>query len=201
MQFLIRDILIPRFLAGIVRNRLHANGIHHKTSAGKERLEDRHISARLEFAQRYLEEGLDIWGRVIFSDEKIFASNTHGRLHYLKRDNTWQNRPNIYQVARSGHITCNAWGWIHLLGVGELAEISGRFNAEQYRNFGGGDGSLHGRLCSSLSWADNCHAGMCIMFVFSISYTNSFLDNWYGINSMLILVIKIVSNYFIQQSC
>ena len=77
----IRDTLNLRVSAGTVRNRLHDNGIHHRTPAVKEKLEDRHIAARLEFAQRYLEEGLDFWGRVIFSDEKTFASNAHGRLH------------------------------------------------------------------------------------------------------------------------
>lgn len=35
-------------------------------------------------------------------------------------------------MARSGHVTCNLWGWIHLYGIGELAEIEGRFTADQY---------------------------------------------------------------------
>lgn len=35
-------------------------------------------------------------------------------------------------MARSGHVSVNTWGWIFLYGVGELAEIGGRFTAEQY---------------------------------------------------------------------
>ena len=128
----IRDTLNLDVSAGTIRNRLHAGGIHHRTPVVKQKLEDRHKAARLEFAQRYVDEGLDFWGRVIFSDEKTFASNMHGRLHCWRRDNTRYDNQNIYEVARSGHITCNVWGWIHLHGVGELAEISGRFNAEQY---------------------------------------------------------------------
>ena len=124
----IRDTLNLDVSAGTIRNRLHAGGIHHRTPAVKQKLEDRHKAARLEFAQRYVDEGLDFWGRVIFSDEKTFASNMHGRLHCWRRDNTRYDNQNIYEVARSGHITCNVWGWIHLHGVGELAEISGRFN-------------------------------------------------------------------------
>ena len=69
---------------------------------------------------------------MIFSDEKTFASNTHGRLHCWRLDNTRYDSQNIYEEARSGHITCNVWGWIHLYGVGELAHISRRFNAEEY---------------------------------------------------------------------
>ena len=39
---------------------------------------------------------------------------------------------NIYAVARSGHVSCNTWGWLHINGVGELARIEGRFTSEQY---------------------------------------------------------------------
>lgn len=49
-----------------------------------------------------------------------------------RRDNTRYDRQNIYQEGRSGHVTCNVWGWVHLHGVGELTEIRGRFTAEQY---------------------------------------------------------------------
>ena len=39
---------------------------------------------------------------------------------------------NISPVGSSGHVTSNVWGWIHLHGVGELARLEGRFNAEKY---------------------------------------------------------------------
>lgn len=42
------------------------------------------------------------------------------------------DRDNIYEEARSGHVTANTWGWMYLHGVGELAPIHGRFNSEQY---------------------------------------------------------------------
>ena len=35
-------------------------------------------------------------------------------------------------MARSGHVTANFWGWIHLHGVGELADIEGTFTADKY---------------------------------------------------------------------
>lgn len=128
----IRNELQLQVSAGTVRNRLHEAGIHHRTPAVKGRLTDQHRAARLEFAQQHIDDGLDYWGRVIFSDEKTFASNTHGRLHCWRRDNTRYERQNIYEEGRSGHVTCNVWGWIHLHGVGELTEIRGRFTAEQY---------------------------------------------------------------------
>lgn len=83
------------------------------------------------YAQRYAQEGLQFWARVIFSDEKTFVSNTHSRLHCWRPNNTRYNRENIYEEARSGHVTCNMWGWVHMFGIGELAEIEGRFTAEK----------------------------------------------------------------------
>lgn len=42
------------------------------------------------------------------------------------------DRLNIFEEARSGHVTCNVWGWIGLYGVGEVTETEGRFNMDQY---------------------------------------------------------------------
>ena len=41
-------------------------------------------------------------------------------------------RSNIYEEARSGHVTCNMWGWVCLYGAGELNHIEGRFTAAKY---------------------------------------------------------------------
>lgn len=39
---------------------------------------------------------------------------------------------NIVETTRSGHVTAGVWGWISGFGVGELAEIDGRFTGGQY---------------------------------------------------------------------
>ena len=115
-----------------VRRRLHAAGVHHRTPAVKEKLLDRHKDARLAFARRHVFEDLSFWSRVIFSDEKTFSSSTYGRARCWRPNNTRYDTNNILEVARSGHVTCNVWGWIFLHGIGELAQISGRFTAEKY---------------------------------------------------------------------
>ncbi|MPC69979.1 Transposable element Tc1 transposase [Portunus trituberculatus] len=113
----IRNELQLQLSPGTVRNRLHEAGIHHRTPAVKGKLTDEHRAARLEFAQQHIDNGLDYWGRVIFSDEKTFTSNTHGRLHCWRRYNTRYDCQNIYEEGRSGRITCNVWGSVHLHGV------------------------------------------------------------------------------------
>ncbi|KAK4307347.1 hypothetical protein Pmani_018177 [Petrolisthes manimaculis] len=107
-------------------------GFRHRTPAIKSKLTERHRELRLQFAQRYVHQDLNFWGRVIFSDEKTFSSTSHGKLHCWRRDNTRYDEENVYQVARSGRVTCNVWGWIFLHGVGEVTEIEGRFTSDTY---------------------------------------------------------------------
>lgn len=73
----IRNELQLQVSAGTVRNRLHEAGIHHRTPAVKGKLTDQHRAARLEFAQQHIDDGLDYWRRVIFSDEKTLIRFTH----------------------------------------------------------------------------------------------------------------------------
>ncbi|KAK3894981.1 hypothetical protein Pcinc_001274 [Petrolisthes cinctipes] len=50
----------------------------------------------------------------------------------LKAAATRFDEATIYTVARSGHVTRNLLGWIHLYVMAELAEIEGRFTADKY---------------------------------------------------------------------
>ncbi|KAK3885555.1 hypothetical protein Pcinc_008351 [Petrolisthes cinctipes] len=118
--------------ARTVRRRLHEQGIHHRTPAVKEKLTERHRKIRLQFASDHVAYDMDILGRVVFSDEKTFSSTTHGLMHCWRENNTRYDRRHIYENAKSGHVTCNVWGWISLHGVGELTEINERFTADQY---------------------------------------------------------------------
>lgn len=74
--------------AETVRRRLHAEGIHHRTPATKQLLTARHREGRLRFAEAHVQEDLDYWARVIFTDEKTFSSTSHGKLHCWRKNNT-----------------------------------------------------------------------------------------------------------------
>ena len=39
---------------------------------------------------------------------------------------------NIYETRKSGHVTCNVWGWMTMHGVGDVYKIEGRFTAQKY---------------------------------------------------------------------
>lgn len=128
----IRDNLHLEMSSDRVRRRLNERGLNHRIPAEKEKLTERHRELRLRFAETYVNKDLAFWGTVIFSDEKTFASTTHGQLHCYRPVGTRYARENICEIARSGHVTCNVWGWIHLYGSGELAEIEGPFTSEKY---------------------------------------------------------------------
>ncbi|KAG7166892.1 putative Transposable element Tc1 transposase-like 60, partial [Homarus americanus] len=51
--------------AQTVRSRLHEAGIQHKSPCHKQ----------------YVGEDLEFWSRLVFTDEKTFASNNHGKIH------------------------------------------------------------------------------------------------------------------------
>ena len=42
------------------------------------------------------------------------------------------DRSNIYEEARSGHVTVNVWGWVCIHGMGDVTRIEGRFTAAKY---------------------------------------------------------------------
>lgn len=71
-----------------VRKRLHNSGVHHRTPAKKPKLTEAHRMARLRFAQRYVNEDMQLWGSVVFSDEKTLCSSTHGRQHCWRQNGT-----------------------------------------------------------------------------------------------------------------
>ncbi|KAG7163345.1 putative Transposase-containing protein 4 [Homarus americanus] len=74
--------------AQTVRSRLHEAGIQHRVLAIKERLTEQHLTRRLQFAQQYVGEDLEFWSRVVFTDEKTFASPNHGKTHLWRPNRT-----------------------------------------------------------------------------------------------------------------
>ncbi|KAL7646945.1 UNVERIFIED_CONTAM: hypothetical protein RMT77_002202 [Armadillidium vulgare] len=115
-----------------IRRRLHENGIHHRTPAVKQKLTEAHKTERLRFAREYINNDMNFWSKVIFTDEKTFSSTDHGPLHCWRVNNTRYEQQHIYEEARSGHVTANVWGWINFNILGELTLIDGRFTSDKY---------------------------------------------------------------------
>ncbi|KAG7165334.1 putative Transposable element Tc1 transposase-like 36, partial [Homarus americanus] len=114
-----------RHSAQTVRSRLHEADIQHRVPAIKERLTDHHRTGRLQFAQQYVGEDPEFWSRVVFTDEKIFASTNHRKIHLWRPNCTRYDRAHIYEVAGSGHVTLNVWCYISLHDMGDVFQIQG----------------------------------------------------------------------------
>ncbi|KAH9631864.1 hypothetical protein HF086_014336 [Spodoptera exigua] len=118
-----------RVSSSTIRRRLRTAGMRHRVPARKPLLTARHKQQRLQFAREYLNYD---FSRTIFSDEKVFVSSADGRLSLWRPNNTRYLERNILPSRRSGRISFGVWGWMAASGPGELAEISGRMNSEQY---------------------------------------------------------------------
>ncbi|KAG7158825.1 putative Transposable element Tc1 transposase-like 63, partial [Homarus americanus] len=92
-------------------------------------LTDLGITGRLQFSQQYVGEDPEFWSRVVFTEEKTFASTNHGKINLWRPNCT---RAHIYEVVRSGHVTLNVWGYISLHAMGDVFQIKGRFTANKY---------------------------------------------------------------------
>ncbi|XP_042213233.1 uncharacterized protein LOC121860217 [Homarus americanus] len=150
----IREALHLDICAQTVRSHLHEAVIQNRVPAIKERLTYQHRNGRLQFAQQYVGEDLEFWSRVVFTDEKTFASTNHGKIHLWRPNRMRYNRAHIYEVARSGHVTLNMWGYISQHGMGDIFLIPGRFTANKCHTSCGISSSLQFRNAISYSLLD-----------------------------------------------
>lgn len=67
-----------------VRNRLKEKGLKCRIPARKPFLKPHHRQARYTFAQSHLHWDVRQWGKVVFSDEKIFRSSSRGALRVYR---------------------------------------------------------------------------------------------------------------------
>lgn len=113
----------------VIRNNLHSMGLQYRHHVKKPFLSETHKIARLNFATQYLDFD---WSRTVFTDEKCFKSNDHGRLSLWRYDRTRYTEDHVIPLRNSGRLTANMWGWMSADGVGELCFIPTRANALTY---------------------------------------------------------------------
>lgn len=121
---------IHQVSSSTIRRRLNEVGLRNRVPARKPALTARHKAERLQFAATYLNYNFE---NVIFMDEKVFCSSDNGRMSLWRPDNTRYLEPNVVPNRQSGRITIGFWGWMSKNGPGELVEITGRMNANDYK--------------------------------------------------------------------
>lgn len=104
-------------------------GIFHYIPARKPRLTQNQRDERMGYALQNLNRD---WSNVIFSDEKVFQSDRHQRLHLYRPRNSRFDERYTQAIQRSGRISAGLWGWISVDGIGEMSLITGRLNSIGY---------------------------------------------------------------------
>jgi hypothetical protein len=96
-------------------------------------LSPRHRKQRLAFALKYKEWTVEDWKRVIWSDEtKINRIASDGRQWMWRKAGEGLVEREVQGTVKFGGGNIMVWGCISWEGVGRLAEVEGRMNAQQY---------------------------------------------------------------------
>jgi hypothetical protein len=116
-----------------IRNTIYkANGGTRKQQK-KPKLTAAHRKAHLAFARKYQEWTLDDWKRIIWSDEtKINRYGSDGQQYVWGRKGESLGERGIQETVKFGGGNIMVWGCMGWEGVGNLVEVEGRRNGEQY---------------------------------------------------------------------
>lgn len=123
-----------------IARRLHEQEMDAFRQIPKPRLTKEQKARRLEWAREHEKWTLEQWQRVLWSDESMFT-----RIPKIPRKFVWMRNPKprdgrkriipdkrVAPRLRGGGGKINVWGCFYAGGVGNLKEIKGNMNAEQY---------------------------------------------------------------------
>ena len=116
-----------------VRRVLKKNSFKAVVKKKKPLLSARHRRKRLAFALKYREWTVEDWKRVIWSDEtKINRIGSDGKQWVWKQVGEGLIPREIQGTVKFGGGNIMVWGCMSWEGVGQLAEVEGRMDADQY---------------------------------------------------------------------
>lgn len=116
-----------------VRNVLKKHSFKAVTKKKKPLLGARHRQKRLAFALKYREWTVEDWKRVVWSDEtKINRFGSDGREWVWKQKGEGLIEREVQGTVKHGGGNMMVWGCMGWNGVGHLAEVEGRMDANQY---------------------------------------------------------------------
>jgi transposase len=130
---LISPALTSPISAQTICNVLKAASLKAVVKKKKPLLSIKHRQRRLNFALKYKNWTVEDWTRVICSDEtRINGIGSDGRMYVWKKRGGPLQDKEIQGTVKFGGGSLMVWGCMGWNGVGILAEVEGRMNAEQY---------------------------------------------------------------------
>jgi len=129
----INSIITTPVSSQTVRNVLKAANLKAVTKKKKPLLSISHRKRRLDFALAHQNWTVEGWKRVIWSDEtKINRIGSDGKVYVWKKKGGPLTDREINGTLKFGGGSLMVWGCMGWNGVGMLAEVEGRMDAEQY---------------------------------------------------------------------
>jgi len=119
--------------ANTARYRIRNSDIRSRCASNKILLTERNKQGRLEFAHEYLNQN-NLWGTVIFSDEKTFQSCNNGRIRVYRPSGMRYDEGYTHKTNQSGRFSINVCGWISARGPGVCQIVEARLTADVYVN-------------------------------------------------------------------
>jgi transposase len=116
-----------------IRNTLHRAGANVTKQKKKPKLTPAQKKACLAFAYKYKEWTVEDWKRVIWSDEtKINLYGSDGQQYVWGRRRESLGERGVQKTVKFGGGNIMVWGCMGWNGVGNLVEVEGRMNGQQY---------------------------------------------------------------------
>ena len=111
---------------------LHRTG---RVARKKPLLSVRNKKARFEFAKRHVGDSLNVWRKVLWSDEtKIERFGHQGKRYVWRKLNTSHHPKNTIPTVKHGGGSIMLWGCFSAAGTGKLVRVEGRMDGAKYRD-------------------------------------------------------------------
>jgi transposase len=129
---IIKHELDLKFSARTVRRRLDEAGLRGRVARVEYPFEQKHIDARIQFAQKYQSWTEDQWCKVLFMDETHILLGQHGRVWVQRPEDTeWMQE---YIAQRDPWPQkLSVWGCFSAQGVGAFDFFDGRTNSRKLK--------------------------------------------------------------------
>lgn len=135
----LKELQNPAAEAGVdvhkstISRTLHKGGLHGRVARKKPFLKKNHIKARLEFAKRHLEQPLQFWQNVLWSDEtKIELFGENSKKYVWRKAGTANEPANTIPTVKHGGGNIMLWGCFSAAGTGSLVRIEGVMDSKKY---------------------------------------------------------------------
>lgn len=131
----VSNIIDQKVSVESVRRVLRKEGYNGRIARKKPFVSKVNRMKRLEFAKKYINESVEFWKTVIFSDESKFnLFGSDGKQVVWRKPNTQLNKENLCPTVKHGGGNVMVWGCMAANGVGKLQFIDTTMDKFQYLN-------------------------------------------------------------------